>query len=262
MPCASAVPGGSTRLAVGIAEAGAALGAAHHRAGHAPPVAEHLAAPATSPCASSARTALEENTSPASATWATTVTPKPCAAPARRSVSGSPRTALAEAEVVADHHMAHAQPLHQHAVDEGLRRQPGQGGVEAHHHRHIEPERLQQRQLARQRRQAEMRLVRLEELARMRLEHDGAGRPAAAAAPRRWPPRSAPGGRGARRRSCRSPARRRGPRQERHRYRGQRSWWSGSSDAWHAADRFRLPHVASEGALWLDACDSARVLLA
>ena len=67
--------------------------------------------------------ALEENTSPASATWATTVTPKPCARarpPQRLGIAGA---AFAEAEIVADHHVAHAEPLHQHALDERLGRQ-------------------------------------------------------------------------------------------------------------------------------------------
>ena len=62
---------------------------------------------------------------------------------------GIARASLAEPEVVADHHVAHAEALHQHARDERLGRQPRQGGVEAHHHRHnIKAQRLQQGQLA------------------------------------------------------------------------------------------------------------------
>jgi hypothetical protein len=87
------------------------------------------------------------------------------------------RAALAEAEIVADHHVGHAERPHQHPVDEVVGRQPRQGGVEAHHHRHVQPQPFQQRQLAGQRRQTKVWLVRLEDLARVRLEQNDAGRP-------------------------------------------------------------------------------------
>ena len=64
-------------LAVGKPRPRAALGAADDRAADAPPAAQHAAAPFTSPCASRSRMALEENTSPSSATGAMMVMPKP-----------------------------------------------------------------------------------------------------------------------------------------------------------------------------------------
>ena len=84
-------------------------------------------------------------------------------------------TALAEMEVVADHHMRHMQLLHQHLGDERLRGQARQRRIEAQHDGKVEPEGLQQLQLARQRRQPEVGFVGLEEFARMRLEQHHAG---------------------------------------------------------------------------------------
>ena len=139
MPCASAVPGASAMLAVGKPRPVPRF---------APPITVPVtrhqwpsisAAPCTSPCASSARMALDENTSPASATCATTVTPKPCAAPGTAQRLGIAGAALAEVEVVADHHVRHVRAAcTSTCVDERLGRQPGQRGVEAQHDGEVE----------------------------------------------------------------------------------------------------------------------------
>src|ERR1700693_1765902 len=110
MPCASAVPGASAILAVGKPRPVARLAPPVTRPDtrhHQPSI---CAAPLTSPWASSARMAPEENTSPASATCATTATPPwrpprpadPVRAPRPAQGLGVAAAALAEAEVVAD----------------------------------------------------------------------------------------------------------------------------------------------------------------
>ena len=76
------------------------------------------AAPFTSPCAISARMALEENTSPPSATGAITLTPKPISAPARCMCSGAAAAIVAEEEIVADDDVPNAETGHQHVLDE------------------------------------------------------------------------------------------------------------------------------------------------
>ena len=175
MPWASAVPGAQRDVGGREAEAGAALGAADHRAGHAPPVAQHLgralhiALRQLGPDGAGGEHLagfrhLRHHRHAEAVRRAGTAQ--------RLGIAGA---ALAEVEVVADHHMRHVQLLHQHLLDERLGGQPRQRRVEAQHDGKVEPERLQQLQLARQRRQPEVRLVGLEELARMRLEQDHAG---------------------------------------------------------------------------------------
>ena len=93
----------------------------------------------------------------------------------------------AEAEIVADEHVACAEAAQQHAVDEGLWRQGGQRLVEAQHDGLLDAAALELGELVTQRRDACRRLERAagaaglrgEEVARMRLESQGAGRHAA-----------------------------------------------------------------------------------
>jgi hypothetical protein len=77
---------------------------------------------------------------------------------------------LAEAEIVADHHMGDAEAVHQHVRDEDIRRAPDHVGIEGQHEGGIDAEILQVPHLDAERRQAEMRFVGLEEAPRMRLE--------------------------------------------------------------------------------------------
>ena len=128
------------------------------------------AAPATSPWASSARMAEEENTSPASPTWATMVTPKPCALPARRRASGSPARLAAETEIIADHDVTDAEAGHQDTLDKVLGGEGREGSIEGQNEDNVQSEALQQLQLARQRSELEVWLVRLKKLPRMRLK--------------------------------------------------------------------------------------------
>ncbi len=75
---------------------------------------------------------------------------------------------------MADHDMARAKAFAHHLGGERLGAQPGEPGFEIDDEDLVEPQRLDQLELERQRRQAEERLVRLEELARMRFEQHGA----------------------------------------------------------------------------------------
>ena len=78
--------------------------------------------------------------------------------------------ALAEMKVVADRDAADAEPLDQVMVNEILRRGPGAGLVEGHHHGAGEPGSGQQPQLAGLVGEPELGGVRAEKAARMRLE--------------------------------------------------------------------------------------------
>ena len=78
--------------------------------------------------------------------------------------------ALAEMEVVADRDAADAEPLDQIMVNEILRRGAGAGLVEGHHHGAVKPGPGQQPQLVGLVGQPELRAVRAEKAARMRLE--------------------------------------------------------------------------------------------
>ena len=121
---------------------------------------------------------LEEKVPPSCATGATTSTPKPECAPERGELLGGAGAALAIGEVVADHDMGGAEPLRHHFGGEGLGAQRRQLPVEGDDEGLVEAERSEQLELERQRRQAEERLIGREEVARMRLEHDGARAPA------------------------------------------------------------------------------------
>ena len=90
--------------------------------------------------------------------------------------------ALAEMKVVADRNAADAEPLDQVMVNEILRRGAGAGLVEGHHHGAGEPGPGQQPQLVGLVGEAELRAVRAEKAARMRLEGDGQRRLAMGAA--------------------------------------------------------------------------------
>src|SRR5882757_845148 len=79
-------------------------------------------------------------------------------------------------EVVADRNSADAEPPDQVMVNEVLRAGPGAVLVERHHHGTVEPGPGQQPQLAGLVGEAELRAVRAEETARMRLESDGKSR--------------------------------------------------------------------------------------
>ena len=93
--------------------------------------------------------------------------------------------ALAEMEVVADRDPADAEPLDQVMVNEVLRRGSGAGLVEGHHHGAGKPGCGQQPQLVGLGGEAELRAVRAEKAARMRLEGDGQRRPAVTATHRK-----------------------------------------------------------------------------
>ena len=90
--------------------------------------------------------------------------------------------ALAEMKVVADRDAADAEPFDQVMVNEILRRGSGARLVEGHHHGAVEPGAGQQPQLAGLVGEAELRGVRAEEAAGMRLEGHREGRPAVGAA--------------------------------------------------------------------------------
>src|SRR5215213_124836 len=90
--------------------------------------------------------------------------------------------ALAEMKVVADRDATDAEALDQIMVNEILRRGSGAGLVEGHHHGTIQPGPGQQPQLAGLVGEAELRAVRAEKAARVRLEGHGKGRLAMGAA--------------------------------------------------------------------------------
>ena len=89
--------------------------------------------------------------------------------------------ALAEMKVVADRDAADAEPLDQVMVNEILRRGAGAGLVEGHHHGAGKPGAGQQPQLGGFVGQPELRGVRAEKAARMRLERHRQRRPAVGA---------------------------------------------------------------------------------
>ena len=83
---------------------------------------------------------------------------------------------LAEEEIMADDDVAGAEAVDDDAIDKSIGRQGGKRAIEGQHHRDIEPELLEDRQLLHQRSQMKVRLLRMKELARMRLEDERAGR--------------------------------------------------------------------------------------
>src|SRR5204863_2472794 len=170
--------GGQRDVGGGKSEAGAALGPASHHARYTPPPAQHLGgAPDVALPQIGANGARGEyfarfrNLTDDGYAEAQRVSSTP-------QTFGVAATALAEAEIVADHDLARGQRIDQHASDEVVRRQPGEARIEGEHDSDIDPEPLQQSQLQGQWRQPEVRLVGLEILARMGLEHDGSRRSA------------------------------------------------------------------------------------
>ena len=111
--------------------------------------------------------------------------------------------ARAEMEIKADRRAADREPLDQDALDEFLGGEAGKRRVEGEHDRAVEPGRGEEPQFAGLVGQAEQRLVRVEEGARMRLESQRRRRPAERLGAVEGGARSRRGGRDARRRNCR-----------------------------------------------------------
>ena len=92
-------------------------------------------------------------------------------------IVGRAAAGAAEVEILADHDRADAEPGHQRLIDEFLRRQAGQCGVEGQRRDAGEAERTKDARLDRQRRQAEDHRAAGEIVGRMRFEsEDGGGR--------------------------------------------------------------------------------------
>ncbi len=85
---------------------------------------------------------------------------------------------MAEGEVVAAHHVMGRQSIDDHVMNEGFRRHPREGAVEAQHDQMIDAQGRDLARLGTQRGQAERRHVRLEDVARVRLEGHDRPRPA------------------------------------------------------------------------------------
>jgi hypothetical protein len=83
---------------------------------------------------------------------------------------------FAEMKVVADDHVTHPERMDQHLLDECVGLQIRQRAIEGENDGEIKAEFPEQLQLQGQGRQPEVRPLGLKKLARMRLEHDGAGR--------------------------------------------------------------------------------------
>ena len=92
---------------------------------------------------------------------------RPRAAAQQREVAGA---RAAEAEVRADQQPAHAEPLDQHVLDEGLRLERRERAVEARDDHARDAEHAHHVELAAQAREPRGRVRRREELARMRIE--------------------------------------------------------------------------------------------
>ena len=120
--------------------------------------------------------ALEENTSPSSATGSTTVMPKPNRCASARMVSGVPVRPLPKKKSWPMTTWRTPSPSTSTSRDEVVGRQAGERRVEGEHDREVEAEALEQRELALERREVEVRLLGVEELARVRLEEQHAGR--------------------------------------------------------------------------------------
>ncbi len=95
--------------------------------------------------------------------------------PQQRDVAGA---TLAEAEVVAHQHPAHAEPTHQHVLDELLGGQRRERRIEARDEHVRDAERPKRIELLAQSREARRGGVAREELARMRIERQHGGRQA------------------------------------------------------------------------------------
>src|SRR4029079_5845880 len=92
---------------------------------------------------------------------------------ARQGGGGGADPAFAEMKIVTNRNSADAEALDQVMVNEILRRGTGAGFVEGHYHGAGEPRPGQQPQLVGLVRQTELRAVRTEKAAGMRLEGDG-----------------------------------------------------------------------------------------
>ena len=134
------------------------------------------------PSASAMRIALEDTGRSSISTWAWTSTSMPSRGPSLTKQARRAGAALAEMKVVADRNAADAEALDQVMVNEILRRGSGAGLVEGHHHGAVQPGPGQQPQLVGLVGEAELRAVRAEKAARMRLEGDGESRLAMGAA--------------------------------------------------------------------------------
>ncbi len=178
---AVAQPAGRIEPQVGgrIAELAPALVAVHDLAADEPGIAERaLAASSTWPAASASRIAPEEMRRPSSSTAGTMSTAKCRRAPSAASRSGVPARFLPKRKSIADGGARDAEPMQQDVVDEVLGRGLRQRGVEGQHDRAVEPGAGEQAQLGALVGQAEQRLLRPEEAARMRLEGQRRSRPA------------------------------------------------------------------------------------
>ena len=122
------------------------------------------------PSASAIRIALEETGRSAISTCGCTSTSMPSRRRLADQKARRADPALAEMKVVADRDAADSEPLDQIMVNEILRRGSGAGLVEGHHHGAREPGSGQQPQLSGLVGEPELRGVRAEETARMRLE--------------------------------------------------------------------------------------------
>ena len=126
----------------------------------------------------------EESGRPPSSSCCTSCTSKPRRAPSCFQKLRRAQPLLPEMEIGAHHHAANAEPPDENIGDKRFGRNIGECGVEAHHHRAVEPRAGEQPQLRRLGRQPEQGLVRPEEHPRMRLEGERQRRRAESARPR------------------------------------------------------------------------------
>ena len=163
-------------------------------------------ASATSPASTAARIRLDEQTSPCQVDRLDPGDRRSrYSSPSISRRSTSPARAIAEAEVVADHGMTDAEPAGQHVVDELLGRLLAQLPREGEREQVLDAQLGEQARLDAERRQARRRVVRRQDLARMRLEGDHAERRAEHPGPLAGRSRSGRDDRDGRHRNCRSP---------------------------------------------------------
>ncbi len=115
--------------------------------------------------------ALDEKTSPSSATGGMIGQAEAGVRRCRLHRLRRAAAILAEEKVMPDDDVPDAEPIDQHPVDELIGRQRGKTGIEGKHDGEIEADAIENRQLLRQRRQVKVRLLGVEEFARMRLEN-------------------------------------------------------------------------------------------
>ena len=132
-----------------------------------------------------------------------TSTSKPSFSPSSCMVSQVAGVAAAEPGVVADHHVAGVEAVHQDLADEFLGGQAGQVQRVLHDQHGVEAQLAQGHQLVLQAHDHLGRGLRAVDLRRMRVEGDGDGFGAVQAGDADELRRAPAGGRGARRRSCR-----------------------------------------------------------